>query len=226
MQTFREQAGWTLIELMTAVAIVGFMSVMGIGALRSYSLHEDTRKAAVSVAGQLATARSQAISLGKMTFVAFGPTPDGTVPAFAAGQWGALVIDQNADGTISPGDSVLPLNLPAGTNSQVSIYGAQGETELKTTPIPTLDESTAVVNGDMTALVAGTTAPVDPTFGIPIIAFSTQGAPVTIAAPANFGGGAGGVYLTDNGELLFGIVVQPLGDVHTLMWDTAAGGWK
>jgi len=225
MQSFRARQGYTLLELMTVVAIAGFLSMWGIASLRSYNRHEDTRRAASSVAGWLSKARSEAMAGGRMTFVVFAPPTDGSVP-FQPGQYAALVIDEDGDGVISGADAVTPLFLPSGINPDVSVYGAHGLTGLKTTALPPDDESQQVTDGDMTNLTDGTTAPIDPTLGVPIIAFSPQGSPVAMATPTNWGTGAGGVYLTDNDSMLLAVVLLPLGDVHTLAWDLGSGSWK
>jgi len=225
MQSFRARQGFSLLELMTVVAIAGFISIWGIASLRSYSKHEDTRRAASSVAGWLSKARSEAMAGGRMTFVVFAQPTNGTVP-FDPGQYGAMVIDEDGDGQISAGDAITPLFLPNGINTDVTIYGVEGQTKLKNTPIPSDDESQAVVAGNMTNLTDGTTAPIDPTLGVPVIAYSPQGSPVAMATPTNWGTGAGGIYLTDNNDMLIAVVVLPLGDVHTLAWDTGSESWK
>ncbi|MFI5314884.1 MAG: Tfp pilus assembly protein FimT/FimU [Myxococcota bacterium] len=225
MQKFRSESGYTLIEIMTVVGITGIMATLGVVSMRNYSRHEDTRRAAVSVAGVLTQARAEAMAGGRMTFVLFAAPTDGSL-AFDPGQFAAVVIDEDGDGKIGAADAVTQFFLPAGINQDVTSYGAHGDTSLKTTPLPPTDESQAVMTGDMTALVDGTTVPVDPTLGVPVIAFSPQGTPVTIDAPTNWGGGAGGVYLTDNDQMLFAVVVQPLGDVKTLAWDLRSQSWR
>lgn len=229
MHKFRRDAGFTLIEMMTVVAIVGIMSVVGFAALKGYARHEDTRRAALAVANVLSKARSEAMSSGRMTFVLFAEPTDGSV-TFATGQWAALVIDQNDDKKVGVEDAVTAVFLPNGISPEVSSYGAHGLNAMKTTALPAADESAAVVDGDLTALTDGTTIPVDADLGVPAIAFSAQGSPVTIspppAAPAPWGSGAGGVYLTDNDKMVLAVLVLPLGDVRTMAFDSGSGEWK
>lgn len=225
MQTFRKQAGFTLIEIMTVVAIVGILSALGISALRSYGRHEDTRRAALAVANAITKARSEAAASGRMTFVLFAAPTDGTIP-FAPGQFAAMVVDQDDDKKVGAADAVTPIFLPNGTGANVSAYGAQGQTSMKDTVLPSADESAQIPDGSLSALNDGTTIPVDATLGVPVLAFAPQGMPVTIADPSNWGTGAGGVYLTDNDQMVLAVVVEPLGDVRTFAYDNASGKWK
>jgi type II secretory pathway pseudopilin PulG len=56
MHRLRERDGWTLIEILTILAIVGVMSTMAVASLRSYSRREDIRRAARSVSSLFETA--------------------------------------------------------------------------------------------------------------------------------------------------------------------------
>jgi len=227
MQTSRRQAGYTLVEVMIVVAIIGILSVVAFASLKGYAKHEDTRRAALSVAGVLTKARAQAMSSGHLTFVLFAEPTDGSV-AFAPGQYAALVVDENGSGLIDfPAcpicpDAVTPIFLPSGINPDVSGYGAHGPTAMAATVIPAADEAHA---GDLTTLNDGTTFPIDPVLGVPVVAFAAQGSAVTPADPS-LGSGRGGVYLTDNDKLVFAVVVLPLGDVRTMAYDSGSGKWK
>ena len=226
MQKFRTHAGFTLIEIMTVVAIVGIMTALGISSLRTYSRHEETRKTAASIANVLNQARSQAMVDGRMTFVFFSEPTNGTVP-FADGQMAAIVTDADADGKIGFADQIRPIFFPSGSaQSEVSRYGEHGDTALKSTPLPKDDESKTIADGTMDSTVEGMTIPVDPDFGVPMVAFSTRGTPVTIGAPDDWGAGAGAVYVTDNDEMLLAVVVEPLGAVHTMSFDAASQAWR
>lgn len=224
MQKFRSERGYTMVEILTVVAIVGIMATIGISALKGYARHEGTRRAATSVATALSQARSQALAGGNMTFVLFGEPADGSVP-FADGQFAAVVVDTNGSGKIEATDGSTPVYLQGG-NPDITSYGAHGDTALKSVAIPDADESQQVGAGNMTALRQGTTLPMDPDLGVPIIAFSPQGTPVTIQNPSDWGSGAGGVYVTDNEQMLLAVLVLPLGDVKTLAFDAGSQSWK
>jgi hypothetical protein len=147
---------------------------------------------------------------------------------FAPGQFAALVEDEDGDGLIGALDAVTPIYWPGSLNPDVTSYGAHGQTKMKTTLLPDADESQDVPVGDLTALKGGSTIPVDATLGVPVIAFSPQlqGAAVSLANPTAWGSGAGGVYLTDNDQMVLAVIVQPLGDVHTMSFDSGSGQWK
>jgi prepilin-type N-terminal cleavage/methylation domain-containing protein len=220
MQKFRSHAGFTLLELMTVVAIVGFLAAMGITSLRSYSRHEDTRKLAATLANALGAARDQAVSNGRNAYVVFAQPTNGLVP-FDAGQV-AAIFTLNDDGTIS---GIKPIFAPSSSSQDVTRYGVHGQTVMKDTTLPPQDQSMAIADGALVNLVGGSTIPVDPTFGVPLIAFSGRGSPVTIANPS-FGSGAGGVYVTDGDQMVVAVVVEPFGEVHTLLYDSASNSWK
>jgi prepilin-type N-terminal cleavage/methylation domain-containing protein len=226
MQKFREHVGFTLIELMVVVGIIAVISTMGIVALKGYARHEDTRRAAETVAGVISKARSQAMASGLMTFVLFGEPGNGLVP-FDDGQFAAVVIDQDGDGKLTAADAVNvnKVFLPNGISPDVSGYGAHGNTGLKEAKLPDTDESQSLADGMMADLTDGTTIPVDADLGVPVLAFAPQGSPVSTGDPSNWGTGAGGVYITDNDDMLVAVIVQPMGEVKTMMYDTSSEKW-
>ncbi|HTO55450.1 MAG TPA: prepilin-type N-terminal cleavage/methylation domain-containing protein [Myxococcota bacterium] len=220
MQKFRSHAGFTLLELMTVVAIIGFLTAIGISSMRSYSRHEETRKMASTLANAVSQARAEAMNNGRNTYLVFAEPTNGEVP-FEANEI-AAIFTRNDDGTIA---SIKPVFASGGSNPDVSRYGAHGDTVMKDTPLPPQDQSTAIPDGALSNLVDGSTIPVDPIFGVPLIAFSNRGSPTTIG-DASFGSGAGAVYVTDNDQMVVAVVVEPFGEVHTLLYDGASNTWK
>lgn len=227
MQNFRSREGYTLVELMSVVGIAGILAVLAIGALRGYARHEDTRRSAQSIANVLTRARSEAVASGRMTFVIFGEPIDGSIP-FESNQTAALVIDQNDNQKIDlPDDAVTPIFAGPGISPEVTTYGARGQTAMKATKLPGLDQSRQIAVGDdMTKLTAGSSFPIDVDKGVPIVAFAPQGSPVSTADTSNWGVGAGGMYVTDNDELLVAVIVQPMGEVRTMTFDNGSDSWK
>jgi hypothetical protein len=62
--------------------------------------------------------------------------------------------------------------------------------------------------------------------GIPVAAFSPQGAAVAVDTPAEWGTGAGGIYVTDNEDTVLAVLVMPLGSVTMRKLNTASGEWQ
>ena len=62
--------------------------------------------------------------------------------------------------------------------------------------------------------------------GVSVVAFSPQGAPVAPDTPAEWGTGAGGIYLTDNKDMVLGVFVMPLGSVKVQRLELGSGEWK
>jgi len=72
----------------------------------------------------------------------------------------------------------------------------------------------------------GATIPNSADLGVPVVAFSPQGAPVAVDTPAEWGTGAGGIYVTDNDNMVLAILIAPLGSVKVQKLDPSDGKWK
>jgi len=223
MHRLRED-GWTMIEILTVLAIVGVMSTMAVASLKSYSRREDARSAARSVAGLLERARGEALSSGRMTWVVFQQPVNGVAP-FADGQFAALIYDTNNDLQPDGADKVTPINLPSGVSNHAFMYDT-ASSPFQSAGLPDADQSRDIADGSLTNTVEGTTLNVDAFMGVPAIGFSSQGIPVKAGTPLDPGSGAGAVYMTDNESSVVAILVLPLGDVRTMAWDTGSGKWR
>lgn len=223
MHGLREE-GWTLIELMTILAVVGVMSTMAFASLKNYNRKEDARSAARSVAGALETARSEALTTGRMTWLVFKQPVNGVAP-FAANQFAALIYDTNNDLQADAADTVRPITLPPGPRSHAFLYDP-AVAPYSATVLPDLDRSMDIPDGTLADVVSGTTLNVDAFLGVPVVGFSSQGFPVkagTVLAP---GSGAGAVYMSDNDSSVMAIVLMPAGEVRTLAYDAGSNEWK
>jgi prepilin-type N-terminal cleavage/methylation domain-containing protein len=224
MKTFHDRRGFTLIELMIVVAIIGVCAAIAMPAMTSYKRREDTRQAAVSVSGMLTNARARAIASGRMTFVLLGEPGDGSVP-FAPGQIAAMVTDDDGDNAVTAADTAVPIFPDPGMNPEISYYGLNG-TPHSAAPLPPDDLSESEPDVALGAVGDGTTLPLSAALGVPVVAFSPQGAAVAADTPAEWGTGAGGIYITDNSDAVVAVLVLPLGSVKMQKFDTASGEWK
>ena len=224
MKSFHDRQGFTLIELMTVVAIMGILTAIAMPAMESYKRKEDTRRAAVNVSGMLTNARSRAISSGRMTFILLAEPTDGSV-AFQPGQIAALVTDDDGSNTVSVADTAVAIFPEAGLSPTISFYGARGM-PYSASAIPAGDLSEWQASGALSALADGSTLPDSVVLGVPVAAFSPQGAAVAVDTPLEWGTGAGGIYITDNVSTILAVLVMPLGSVKMQKLDIASGAWR
>ena len=222
MHRLRERDGWTMIEVLTIIAIVGVMSTMAVASLRSYSRREDTRRAARAVAGILESARSRGAHLG----------PDDVGGVQGAGERRRTVRGRAVRGA-DPRQRQRPAadcgrrshadqTCPRDRSQHCRLYEA-GTSPYGSVVLPAEDYSNDVVDGSLANTVDGTTLNVDVVLQAPTIGFSSQGFPVRAANPLQPGTGAGTIYLTDNESSVVAVTVLPAGSVHTLAYDSASG---
>jgi len=224
MKRFHDRQGFTLIELMTVVVIMGVCAAIAIPAMTSYKRKEDTRQAATSVSGMVTNARARAIASGRMTFLLLAAPIDGSV-VFQPGQIAALVMDNDGDNAVTAADTALAIFPTVGLNPDISYYGLNGTPHAGVlVPDGDLSESEPAVA--LGAILDGSTLPNSAVLGVPVVAFSPQGAAVAADTPAEWGTGAGGIYVTDNDDTVLAVLVGPLGSVKMQKFDPASGEWK
>jgi hypothetical protein len=91
-------------------------------------------------------------------------------------------------------------------------------------PAEDLSESEPAVA--LGAVADGSTLPISGVLGVSVAAFSPQGAAVAVDTPAEWGTGAGGIYITDNADAVLAVLVMPLGAVRMMKLDAASGAWR
>ena len=224
MKTLHDRQGFTLLELITVVAIMGICAAIAIPAMTSYKRKEDTRQAATTVSGMITNARARAIASGRMTFLLLAEPIDGSVP-FQPGQIAALVMDDDGDNAVTAADTAQPIFPTVGMNPSISYYGLNG-TPYGTVLVPADDLSESEPAVALGAVLDGSTLPNSTPLGVPVVAFSPQGAAVAADTPAEWGTGAGGIYITDNDNTVLAVLVGPLGSVKMQKLDPASGEWR
>lgn len=224
MQRLRGRDGYTLVETMFIVAIIGFLATLGLVTLKNFARREDARTAARSVAGVIENARSQAVASGRMTWVVFKEPINGVAP-FAPDQFAAVIADSDNDQQPTAADTITPFVLPAGPREHASLYDTSNS-PYSYAGLPALDESRDVPDGALSGAREGTTLNIDPVLGVPAIGFTPQGFPVRVGNVNDLGSGAGGLYLTDNQSQVLAVVVLPLGDVKTMAFDSSSDKWN
>ena len=108
MQKFRSPAGFSIMELMVAVAIIGIVAAMVAPSLQSFGVRESARSNAQNIAAILSEARSRAIDQGTNYIVLF-TTPmvlrnpvTGVAPAIAQ-----VIQDVNNNWAVNGGIDVV-----------------------------------------------------------------------------------------------------------------------
>jgi prepilin-type N-terminal cleavage/methylation domain-containing protein len=225
MKIFRDRTGFTIIELMIVVAIIGFVTAMAIPSMRAYQRKEATRGTAQKVSGVVTDARSQAMANGRMTFLLLGEPTNGLFP-FEEGQFASVVTDANGNSALDETDTASPVYLAEITAQKVESYDADSSSYQGSLFIPDEDLSERVPISKLNDLQDGTTFPMADGVGVPAVAFSPQGAPVGVNTPDQWGTGAGGIYLTDDESMVLAVLVMPLGEVKIKSLDAASGEWK
>lgn len=224
MKSFRDRTGFTLMELMVVVAVIGIIAVMAFPSMKAYRRKEITRGTATQVSGWFSDARTRAISNGRMTFLLLEEPTNGMFP-FEADQFASLVTDANGNRALDETDSAVAIYLPPGAKGQVKLYSP--DTVIGAgSPVPSDDMSEGMPSVSLGELTNGTTLPVGVDIGVPAVAFSAQGAPVAVDTPDQWGTGAGGIYLTDDESLVLAVLVMPLGEVKVRAYDPASETWK
>ena len=221
-----KSGGFTIVELMIAVAIVGIVAAMALPGWRGFQVNQRLRDVTRAGANMMQTARSQAIATGNnhIVYLATGVGTDVCGNPMVDPQGNAvpmLILDDGPPGPgsnccIDAGERVLtePVFTRPGVMDNVN-WGstfAAGQTPLDGGGGDYTTGSTFTDgNGNQTRWVM----------------FRPDGVPVGFTAACvsgQIGSGAGGVYVT-NADRDYAIVVTPLGGAHVNGFERGMGNW-
>ena len=233
MHRLSHQTGWTLMEAMIVVAIIGSLSMMTVPMMARYRLVEDTRAHANMIARAINEARSQAMAAGNPTFLLFDDpdNPNAAIPQPQANRFALLVNDLDSNGQLNAGDTARNFQEKDGLANEVTGYGLRPVPPFPNAPLAPEDPIAGSGNpvcapcvqiGDLNGAA---TFPRDPTTNAPAIGFNSQGIPVALATPTQWGTGAGAYYVTDNDRNVYAVIVLPLGGLRVRVLSIAQGDW-
>jgi prepilin-type N-terminal cleavage/methylation domain-containing protein len=222
----RQRGGFTIIELMIVVAIVGFVAALAVPGWRQFQANQRLRDVTRAGANMVATARSQAIATGNNHILylatAVGTDACGNPMVDAQGNpVPMLVLDDGPPGAgtnccIDGGERVLtePVFTRPGMMNNVN-WGAT----FAAGPAPTDSGGGNYVTGSTFTDANGNAAR--------WVMFRPDGIPVGFSAACvtgQIGSGAGGIYVT-NANRDYAVVVTPLGGAHVRGFERGAGAW-
>jgi prepilin-type N-terminal cleavage/methylation domain-containing protein len=211
----RKTSGFSLVEVMVVVAIIGALSAAAVPNLRQWMQNSRVRSSARSVADAFHVARTEAMRTGNVHIVfmgadiAFAPLLD------TNGNPEVRVLD---DGRLGAGDCTqsgaeIERRFPLGQNVVMGV--ANGAT-----PAP-----------DDVGVGATPVTFTQPRAGNPAaawVAFGPDGVPVGLTntcQTGRIGSGGGAVYVT-NGNVDYVVAMTRLGSVRASVWESAEGAWQ
>ncbi len=239
MQSKSTQAGFTLIETLLVLAMVGILVAIAVPNFSRYQTREQAKTEVTRVAGFLREARARAIKEGIGHIVVFIPddasysSPPGNtdVPQNIVAR---MIRDTDGDWRETTGELAINLtsdivfNEPApianGNGTGVTRYGRGVATPMSTSSLVRTDDKFTNGGATLTSVTfaqnAGASFYRDPTITglpgsqFPAVAFTPRGVAVRTTATASIGSGAGSFYITDNQNAVYAASVSPLGEVR------------
>ncbi|MEE3330801.1 MAG: prepilin-type N-terminal cleavage/methylation domain-containing protein [Myxococcota bacterium] len=224
MRTHRTEAGFTLLEVVIAVAIMGVLVAISVPSFTAWRSNLEARSSARAMADVLNAARSNAIrsstpQIVYLRIAGVGTTdPNGTELLDASAQPVEVTRLQDDDGDCHI-DSTEP----------IEFFHFSGDVTfgLTNTALKVPSDSTPPT----TATGATFADPENTANALRWLMFRPDGVPVAFSGDftgcdtvGTTGSGSGAVYMT-NGTNDFAAVISPLGGVRLHAFDVASNGW-
>ena len=219
----RRSAGFTAIEVMIVVAIIGIFAALAVPSWRAYQANLQLRAAARTVANAFSYARSHALATGNRHVVVFAVDADDACGNPIENSQGVpvpvLVYEDSNGGAANccfdAGEERFAENAVPGVN-----WGVTPATPAGPPPSPEDSGGGDYASGSSFAQPDGSDAA--------WVSFGPDGIPVAFNAACNFGTtgtGAGAIYLT-NGPRSYAVVLTPLGTSNVERFDPGANAWE
>jgi prepilin-type N-terminal cleavage/methylation domain-containing protein len=220
-------AGFTLIEMMVVVAVIGIMAALGTPLFAQFFADLRLKAAARDTADAFRLARAEAIRTGQRHLVLFSAAVAGDPPATDPG------------GTPLPNDPTtggpVPVVIVRDTNANCRMDAGEGQQSVLAKKDVAWGSSVSLADPDgpdddlgLADHSSGSSFQA-PTGGATTwVLFGPDGIPLGFDAACNvgaLGSGAGGIYL-GNGRRDYAVVLSPLGSVRVHNWIEGTGEWS